>query len=119
MGVQGSMQARHFRGQEPQEEKAMRQLRSLHLTAEPEVLERRVAPRELGEEELREVLQRVREGGQRHMKEVRGVVVAHSPLEDEGVEAKRKGLFEEFKETVFRSEMGGTPRCADPSGKPP
>ena len=105
--------------QEPQEEKAMRQLRSLHLTAEPEVPERRVAPQELREEELREVLQRVREGGRRHKKEVRRVVVAHSPLEDEVVEAKRKGLFEEFKETVFRSEMGGAPRCADSSGKPP
>ena len=105
-------------GQEPQEEKAMRQLRSLHLTAEPEVPERRVAPQELREEELREVLQRVREGGRRYKREVRGVVVAHSPLEDEVVEAKRKGLCEEFKETVFRSEMGGTP-VRDPSGKPP
>ena len=78
--------------QEPQEENAMRQLRSLHLTAEPEVPERRVAPQELGEEELKEVLQRVREGGRRHKTEVRGVVVAHSPLEDEAVEAKRKGF---------------------------
>ena len=94
-------------------------MRSLHLTAEPEVPERRVAPQEFGEEELSEVLQRVREGGRRYKREVRGVVVTHSPLEDEVVEAKRKGLFEEFKETVFRSEMGGSPRCADPSGKPP
>ena len=39
--------------QEPREEKAMRQLRSLHLTTEPEVPERRVTPQELGEEELR------------------------------------------------------------------
>ena len=105
--------------QEPHEEKAMRQLRSLHITAEPEVPERRVAPQELGEKELREVLQRVREGARRHKKEVRRVVVAHSHLEDEVVEAKRKGLFEEFKETVFRKEMGATPRCADPSGKSP
>ena len=81
-------------GQDSSEEKAMRQLRSLHLTAEPEVPERRGSPRRLDEEELREVLQRVREGGRRHKREVRGVVVAHSPLEDEVVEAKRKALFE-------------------------
>ena len=43
--------------------------------------------------------------------------MAHSPLEDEVVEAKRKGLFEEFKETVFRSEMGGTPPVRGPFGE--
>ena len=106
-------------GEEPQVEKALRQLRSLYLTAEPEVPERRGSPRGLDQEELREVLQRVREGGRRHKKEVRRVVMAHSQSRMRWCRPKEKGCLKISRRRCSEVRWAEPHQCADPSGKPP
>ena len=44
-------------------------------------------------------------------------MVAHAPVKDELTEAKRKQLLEEFKGTVFRETLGGTPPSRGPFGE--